>query len=126
MKASDIYNKAKEQILTFAKIQANNIVDWYIMNGIFEKAEEYELNPSEFNVSISVEVDVQDTYTLDFSTEKKNVLSIVVREDGVALVLEGEEDYEPIYLRSLSLRQIVDVTDTLEQMWFSLVHPKKN
>lgn len=126
MKASDIYNKAKEQILTFAKIQANNIVDWYIMNGIFEKAEEYELNPSEFDVNISVEVDVQDTYTLDFNTEKKNVLSIVVREDGVALVLEGEEDYDPIYLRSLSLRQIVNVTDTLEQMWLSLVHPKKD
>lgn len=126
MKASDIYNKAKEEILTFANIQSHNIVHWYVMNGIFEKAEEYELNPSEFDVDISVEVDVQDTYTLDFSTEKKNVLSIVVREDGVALVLEGEEDYDPIYLRSLSLRQIVNVTDTLEQMWLSLVHSKKD
>ena len=126
MKASDIYNKAKEEILAFAKTQADNIVDWYVMNGIFEKAEEYELNPNEFDVNISVEVDVQDTYTLDFNTEKKNVLSIVVREDGVALVLDGEEDYDPIYLRSLSLEQIVNVTDTLEQMWFSLVHPKKD
>lgn len=126
MKASDIYNKAKEEILAFAKTQADNIVDWYVMNGIFEKAEEYELNPNEFDVNISVEVDVQDICTLDFNTEKKNVLSIVVREDGVALVLEGEEDYDPIYLRSLSLRQIVNVTDTLEQMWLSLVHSKKD
>lgn len=126
MKASDIYNKAKEEILSFAKTQADNIVDWYIMNGIFEKAKEYELDPSEFDANISVEVDVQDPYTLDFSTEKKNVLSIVVREDGVALVLDGEEDYDPIYLRSLSIEQVVNVTDTLEQMWLSLVHPKKD
>ena len=126
MKASDIYNKAKEEILAFAKTQADNIVGWYVMNGIFEKSEEYELNPNEFDVNINVEVDVQDTYTLDFSTEKKNVLSIVVREDGIALALEGEEDYDPIYLRSLSLEQIVNVTDTLEQMWLSLVQPKKD
>lgn len=127
MRAFDIYNKAKDEILAFAKNQFENIRDWYIQIGLWDKKiddwDYYQIDPSDYNISISVEVDVMDTYSLDTSKERRKVNYIRLYDDGVALELEGDE--EPYYLRGLSLWYIAEITDYLEMIWNSLMGRKE-
>ena len=127
MRAFDIYNKAKDEILAFAKNQFENIRDWYIQIGLWDKKiddwDYYQIDPSDYDLSISVEVDVMDTYSLDTSKERRKVNYIRLYDYGVALELEGDE--EPYYLRGLSLRYIAEITDYLEMIWNSLMGRKE-
>lgn len=127
MRAFDIYNKAKDEILAFAKNQFENIRDWYIQIGLWDKKiddwDYYQIDPSDYNLSISVMVDVTDTYTLDTWMERRKVNYIRLYDDGVALELEGDE--KPYYLRGLSLWYIAEITDYLEMIWNSLMGRKE-
>lgn len=127
MRAFDIYNKAKDEILAFAKNQFENIRDWYIQIGLWDKKiddwDYYQIDPSDYDLSISVEVDVMDTYSLDTSKERRKVNYIRLYDGGVALELEGDE--EPYYLRGLSLWYIAEITDYLEMIWNSIMGRKE-
>lgn len=127
MRAFDIYNKAEDEILAFAKNQFENIRDWYIQIGLWDKkiddGDYYQIDPSDYDLNISVEVNVMDTHSLDTWKERRKVNHIRLYDGGVALELEGDE--EPYYLRGLSLWYIAEITDYLEMIWNSLMGRKE-
>lgn len=133
MRASEIYNKAKQDIIAFATSQAEHIRDWNIQTGVWEKNESeedfYTIDPWEYGYKekLRVEVDFHDTYSLEsFYTEMREVKSIRLYNDGVALELEGLDEDEPIYLHALAISETTKVSNCLEEIFMGLIHPKKS
>ena len=135
MKAADIYNKAKNEVIAFASNQMENIKDYLVRTGLWDEADEktwefspYWLDLSDFGKELSILVPVMDTYTMDFYDELRKVVGIQFdNHKSVAVVLEGQDlnEEDGIYLHTLDLYESVKVTDLLEEIWLDLVHGKE-
>lgn len=135
MKASDIYNKAKAEIMAFANSEMEHIKDWLVSTGLWDEADEktwevspYWLDLSDFGKELSLLVPVMDTYSMDFYDEVRKVAGFQFdNEKNVAVVFEGQDlnEEDATYLHAFDLYEIVKVSDLLEEIWYDLVHPKK-
>ena len=130
MRASDIYNKAKEEITTFALSQFEHIRDWNIRIGLWDKITDeedyYVIDTSDYDLGEHyVRVDVMDTYSLDFYEEKRRVEEIRLYNDGIALKLEHQPSDEPVYLHTFSMLDLVNICNYLEMVWQETINPKK-
>lgn len=129
--AYDIKHKAQDKLLTVALDLLADIINYHmrhdeddseVITGIIndEGCEEdiYEIG---IHSRFFVDVDVQDTYSLDCYTEKRRVESFVeyMDEDALYVNIEGEED--PIALRALPFDSIVVLVDELESMRAELI-----
>ena len=115
--AYDIKHKAQDNLLKVALDLLADIIN-YRLRDDEDDSEVIEIcvRPRFF-----VDVDVQDTYSLDCYTEKRKVESFVkyMDEEAVYVNIEGEED--PIALRALPFDSIVVLVGELENMWAELI-----
>lgn len=130
MKASFIYNKAKEEITAFALSQFEHIRDWNIRIGLWDKITDeedyYTIDTSDYDLGEHyVRVDVMDTYSLDFYEEKRRIEEIRLYNDGIALKLEHQPSDEPVYLHTFSMLDLVNICNYLEMVWQETINPKK-
>ena len=136
MIATDIYNKAKTDIIAFATSQMGNIKDYLIRTGLWDNADKdtcestpYWLDLSDFGKELSILVPVMDTYSMDCYDELRKVVGIQFdNENNVSVVLEGQDlnEEDGLYLSALELYEMVKVSDMLEEIWLGIVNGKLN
>lgn len=134
MKASDIFNKAKQEIIDFANFEMANIKSWLVSTGVWEDVdkETWEYSPywfelADFGKELSIFVAYADTHTLETFQVSKKVKGFQFDIDkNVLVVLEdmdlNEED--GIYLRALEIYEIVKIANLLEETWLEIIHQK--
>ena len=131
MKATEIYNKAKNEVIAFASYQMSNIKDWLVRTGEWEDTDEntwnfspYWLSLSDFKKSLCVFVPATNAYTLDFYDVKKEVVAIRFTINKEIIVVFDESGEDELYLATLELSEQVKVCNLLEELWTELIHQK--
>lgn len=134
MKASDIFNKAKQEIIDFANFEMANIKGWLVRTGVWEDVdkETWEFSPywfelSAFGKGLSIFVDCADTHTLETLQVSKAVKGFQFDSDGQVLVVLEDMDLneeDGIYLRALEIYEIVKIANLLEETWLEIIHQK--
>ena len=130
-RATDIYNKAKEEIILFAKFEMGNIKGWLIRTGQWDENDEdwehspYWLDLSDFNIpNLVVDTEVTNPHTLETYVKEKRVVAIRYYKDEKISVVFDDAGEDELALPLLKLLDIVKVTNLLEDFWNRLVREK--
>lgn len=125
-KAYEIREKAVADLLTHAKYEIRNIIDYRIQLGEMEEnpnEEYYEIPVSGFGMlcCTTVDVTVTNTYDETVCTESR-IIEEFIDLDGTVSIRTEEGD--EISLRELSFDNLVGVVSMLEDMWSNLIGNK--
>lgn len=121
MKATEIYNKAKNEVIAFASYQMSNIKDWLVRTGVWEDTDEktwgfspYWLSLADFKKNLSILVPAKEVVAIRFTINKE------------VIVVFDESGEDELYLATLELSEQVKVCNLLEELWTELIHQKTN
>lgn len=126
MKATDIYEKAKKEILDFVNYELNQIYEVERRNGVVDDVDidkcVYELDPWEYGVEIGTLYMVGEQTSYDENIYALDSESIIIRryEDG-SVYLVDDDDNDLDLETDFPMESIVIVCDAIEQIFNKLI-----
>ena len=134
-RASEIYHRAKEDVINFAQMEFEHIKDWLIQTGEWDEADDetweyspYWLELSGFNKKLVVPVAVMDTATMDTYDEEREIEGFQFdKNHHISVVFEDmdKNNEDAIYLHAFDLNALVVISNLLEEIWNELIHKGK-